>query len=139
MKDFSVRIDELLTFINTSGVEAMSSDQVSDLVECVEECNRYANNGEELVANGVYDKLLQVLQQVSPDSEAVKEIWSEVTLDEYTDYDVLFKQHPMYSIMTCKSKFCAEFTTFQDRLPYGRSIGFHASLKLNGHGIRVIY
>lgn len=139
MEGFSVRIDELLTFVDLNGVEAMNSDQVSDLVECVEECHRYANNGEELVANGVYDKLLEILQRVSPDSEAAREIWSDVTSDEYTDYDVLFRQHPMYSIMTCKSKDSVEFTNFLDRLPYGRAISFHASLKLNGHGIRIMY
>jgi len=139
MQDVMLKIDDLLSFVDWHGVDALDSDRVADLIECVEACHYSANNGEELVADAVYDRLVEILRLAAPDSDAAKYIWDKDTGEGMVDLDILFKQHPMYSIQTCKSKDCAEFAAFIDRLPYARAINFHASLKLNGHGIRIIY
>lgn len=141
MNNVSLEIGDFLGFCDLNGVEALDSSQVEQLERIIEECNNSANRGEQLVVDAIYDRLMEILRQVSPESELCKYIWedSNEELDENDDSDRLFLANPMYSIRTCKSYNCDEILDFVKRLPDDKEFEAHLSIKENGHGIRVVF
>lgn len=141
MNSVSLEIGDFLGFCDLNGVEALDSSQVEQLERIIEECNNSANRGEQLVVDAIYDRLMEILRQVAPESELCKYIWedSNEELDENDDSDRLFLANPMYSIRTCKSYNCDEILDFVKRLPDDKEFEAHLSIKENGHGIRVVF
>lgn len=141
MNNVSLEIGDFLGFCDLNGVEALDSSQVEQLERIIEECNNSANRGEQLVVDAIYDRLMEILRQVAPESELCKYIWedSNEELDENDDSDRLFLANPMYSIRTCKSYNCDEILDFVKRLPDDKEFEAHISIKENGHGIRVVF
>ena len=141
MNNVSLEIGDFLGFCDLNGVEALDSSQVEQLERIIEECNNSANRGEQLVVDAIYDRLMEILRQVAPESELCKYIWedSNEELDENDDSDRLFLANPMYSIRTCKSYNCDEVLDFVKRLPDDKEFEAHLSIKENGHGIRVVF
>lgn len=138
MTDVMLGIGDFLGFCDMNGVEALSSEQVQDLEDYIRLCNEKANDGDALVADAIYDRLIDILRQVNPDSDLCKYIWED-SVDELDDTDNLLVQNPMYSIQTVKSYTCQELRDFVGRLPDGVPFDMFFSAKLNGHGIRLKY
>lgn len=141
MNNVSLEIGDFLGFCDLNGVEALDSSQVEKLERIIEACNNSANRGEQLVVDAIYDRLMEILRQVAPESELCKYIWEDSSeeLDENDDSDRLFLANPMYSIRTCKSYNCDEILDFVKRLPDNKEFEAHISIKENGHGIRVVF
>lgn len=141
MNNVSLEIGDFLGFCDINGVEALDSSQVEKLERIIEACNNSANRGEQLVVDAIYDRLMEILRQVAPESELCKYIWEDSSeeLDENDDSDRLFLANPMYSIRTCKSYNCDEILDFVKRLPDNKEFEAHISIKENGHGIRVVF
>lgn len=132
-----VGIKDLLGYYDSDGIDAIQSERIQELEEYIKECNTAQNNGEDLVVNAIYDRLMEILRQVNPESELCKYIWEDST-DELDSSDDLVISNPMYSITTAKSYDCMEYINFLNRLPDGYYSVF-SSVKLNGHGIRLKY
>lgn len=139
--NIKLEIGDFLGFCDLNGTEALESDQVEQLERIIERCNEATNNGEQLVVDAIYDRLMEILRKVNPDSELCKYIWEDTAedLDTSDESDKHFIANPMYSIRTCKSYDCDELQDFVKRLPENESFELHASIKENGHGIRIIY
>lgn len=139
--NIKLEIGDFLGFVDLNGVEALESSQVEQLERLVETCNDFANKGEQLVVDAIYDRLMEILRKVAPESELCKYIWedSDEELDASDDSDRLFLANPMFSIRTCKSYDCDELTDFIKRLPDNTPFDAHLSIKENGHGIRVVF
>lgn len=139
--NIKLEIGDFLGFCDLNGVEALESSQVEQLERIITTCNDYANRGEQLVMDSIYDRLMEILRQVCPQSELCKYIWedSDEDLDESDESDKLFLANPMYSIRTCKSYTCDELLDFVKILPDNKVFEAHLSIKENGHGIRTVY
>lgn len=134
-----LKIGDFLGFCDLNGVEALSTEQVQELEDYVAMCQAAAGQGEDLVPNAIYDRLIDLLVKANPDSSYVTKIWESLGGDDLDDSDDLVVKHPMFSIQTVKSYDCDELTAFIDRLPDDGSFDAHISIKLNGHGIRLKY
>lgn len=132
-----LEIGDFLGFCDLNGVEAIQSEQVQKLEEYITACNDAHNDGRDLVSDAIYDRLMEILRTVSPDSELCKYIWED-SVDELDDTDSLIRNNPMYSIQTIKSFDCDEIKDYVKRLP-DENFTAHISVKLNGHGIRLKY
>ncbi len=130
-----IKIGDFLGFCDLKGVEAVQTEQVQELEEYVRQIHEAHNNGDDLVPDAIYDRLMELLRKLAPDSELCKFVWED-SVDELDDTDELVKSNPMYSIQTVKSFDCQELKDFITRLPNVTFAG-HASAKLNGHGIRL--
>lgn len=137
-KNIMLEIGDFLGFCDLNGVEAIQTEQVQQLEEYITACNKAHNEGEDLVPDAIWDKLMSILRQVNPESELCKYIWED-SVDELDDTDTLFVNNPMYSIQTVKSFDCMELKDFVKRLPDDIEFDMHFSVKLNGHGIRLKY
>lgn len=133
-----LEIGDFLGYCDLNGVEAVTSEQAERLELYIRACHESASKGEPIVENAIYDRLMEILREVNPNSELCSYIWEDEG-GELTDTDALFRVHPMYSIQTVKSWDCKEYRDFLKRLPSGVPISFHASFKENGHGIRLVY
>jgi len=136
--NLSIQIGDFLGFCDLNGVDALTSEQVEELEGYVARCQESMNQGEALVVDAIYDRMVEILRQVNPDSELITHIWEESTDFNFDDTDYLFKKYPMYSIQTVKSFDCKELDDFVKRLPDG-SFDVHLSYKENGFGIRLVY
>ena len=130
-----VEIGDLIGFVDLNGVEAMQTEQVQRLEELISQCNELYHSGDALVADSVWDRLMEILSKVNPESELCKYIWED-SVDEVQDDDSIFMKNPMFSIQTVKSFECDELAAFIERLP-DEPFDAHVSAKLNGHGIRL--
>lgn len=139
--NIKIEIGDFLGFCDLNGVEALESSQVEQLERIIATCNEYTNKGEQLVVDAIYDRLMEILRKVAPESELCKYIWedSNEELDKDDESDKLFLANPMYSIRTCKSYTCDELADFIKKLPDNKEFEAHLSIKENGHGIRVVY
>lgn len=139
--NIKLEIGDFLGFVDLNGVEALESNQVEQLERLIETCNDFENKGEQLVVDAIYDRLMEILRKVAPESDLCKYIWEDSSdeLDESDDSDRLFIINPMYSIRTCKSYDCDELNDFIKRLPDNIPFDAHLSIKENGHGIRVVF
>ena len=140
MDSQKVRLDisSFLGFCDLNGVDAIQTEQVQQLEELISACNQSRNDGVDLVPDAIWDRLMEILRQVNPESELCKYIWED-SVDEIDDTDTLFQNNPMYSIQTIKSFDCDEIKNFVKRLPDNQTFDAHISVKLNGHGIRLKY
>ena len=143
MNKIKLEIEDFLGFVDMNGEDALDSDQVERLENYIYECNSaMAKNETPLVVDAIYDRLVDILKKANPDAKVLKEVWSEdeVSLEEFNsnDYFKFLRVEPMRSINTVKSYDCDELNQFISRLPDGE-FDIHASTKLNGHGIRLVY
>lgn len=137
-KNIVLEIGDFLGFCDLNGVEAIQTEQVQQLEEYITACNEARNEGDELVPDAIWDRLMSILRQVNPESELCKYIWED-SVDELDETDTLLVNNPMYSIQTIKSFDCMELKEFIRRLPDDVEFDMHFSVKLNGHGIRLKY
>lgn len=133
-----LEIGNFLGFCDLNGVEAIKSEQVQQLEEYISQANEARRSGNELIPDAIWDRLMEILRQVNPESELCKYIWED-TVDEMDDTDDIVRSNPMFSIQTVKSWDCDEFKNFVKRLPDDVTFEGHLSVKLNGHGIRLKY
>ena len=133
-----LRIGDFLGFCDMNGVDALNTEQVSELEEYISAANEARNEGKELIPDALWDRLMEILRQVNPESELCKYIWED-SVDELDDTDAVINNNPMYSIQTIKSFDCDELSAYIKRLPDDISFDVHVSVKLNGHGIRLKY
>lgn len=138
MNNIILEIGDFLGFCDLNGVEAMQTEHVQKLEEYISMCAEGHNNGDSLVPDAIWDRLMSILRQVNPDSDLCKYIWED-SVEEYDDTDNIVRKNPMYSIQTVKSYDCDELNDFVSRLPDGYIFDAHVSVKLNGHGIRLKY
>lgn len=132
-----VEIGNLLSQVDLYGVSSLQEDKIDDLERYIQDCNEAMNgDGEPLVEDAIYDKLVQLITQVRSDSPVLQELWSED--DEVVgSYNKLLEENPMVSILTVKSWNDDAITQFIQRMP--ETANYLASYKINGHGIRVVY
>ena len=132
-----VEIGNLLSQVDLYGVPALQEDKIEALERYIQDCNEAMNgDGEPLVEDAIYDKLVQLLTMVCSDSPVLQELWSED--DEVVgSYNKLLEENPMVSILTVKSWNDDAITQFIQRMP--ETANYLASYKINGHGIRVVY
>lgn len=132
-----LEIGDFLGFCDLNGIDALNTERVKKLEEYISTCNEEHNKGNDLVSDAIYDRLMDILRKVNPDSELCQHIWED-SVDEFEDTDSLVRSNPMYSIQTVKSYDCDEIKDFVKRLP-DETFTAHISVKLNGHGIRLKY
>ena len=138
MDNLNVRIEDMLGYIDTHGVEGFDDSKVEELEAILHGCNELMKDlYADPVADSIYDHLYAVLKQVKPSSGIFNEIWEDD--GDITDYTDLLVKNPMMSIETAKSYECSELTNFIKRIPEDEDYGYFASYKINGHGIRVVY
>ena len=132
-----VEIGNLLSQVDLYGVSSLQEDKIEALERYIQYCNEAMNgDGEPLVEDAIYDKLVQLLTQVRSNSPVLQELWSED--DEVVgSYNKLLEENPMVSILTVKSWNDDAITQFIQRMP--ETANYLASYKINGHGIRVVY
>lgn len=132
-----VEIGNLLSQVDLYGVSSLQEDKIDALERYIQDCNEAMNSdGEPLVEDAIYDKLVQLLTKVRSDSPVLQELWSED--DEVIgSYNKLLEENPMVSILTVKSWSEDAITQFIQRMP--ENANYLASYKINGHGIRVVY
>lgn len=137
-----VEIGEILGYFDMNGADAVTSEQVERLENYIELCNKTSSEGVPLVVDAIYDRMVEVLKILNPDSELLKQVWEDdaVSEDDFhsSDLHCLVAKEPMMSIQTCKSYDCPELKTFIEKLPDG-ALDLHGSIKENGHGIRLVY
>lgn len=145
MNNIKLEIADFLGYCDLNGTDAVTSDMIERLEYFIDECNK-AMNGEgiPIVADAIYDRLVEILKAVNPDDDLLRQVWSEDEGESLDDIDIedlrysLLRQEPMKSICTCKSFDCQELLDFVKRLPDG-DFDAHISCKENGHGIRLVY
>ena len=133
----ALEIGDFLGFCDMNGDEAMSSDEIEKLEKYVLTCQEKHKTGDSIVSDAVYDKMIEILQRVKPDSEYIGRIWDEAGSTELDDTDKVFAANPMYSIQTIKSYDSQALIDFKNMLP--KTVDIHASYKENGWGIRLVY
>ena len=138
MSNIKLEIGDFLGFCDLNGLDALNNDKIQRLEDYINLCNEGMNNGEPIVEDAIYDRLMEILRKVSPSSELVNKIWENYE-SELDRTDAVFIQNPMYSIMTVKSYDCDEIKEYVKRLPNNVEFDAHISVKLNGHGIRLKY
>ena len=138
-----------LLFLIHDYSEMTTTEAQEQYIESIEgfiaDCRKAANRGEEMVSDSVYDTAVSLLQKLKPDSPLLSETWSDDTngapLDESIDIQVM--HHPMMSIQTIKDLSLKEMKDYANRLyteiEKSGNITMHASMKMNGHGIRFVY
>lgn len=136
MNNIVLEIGDFLGFCDLNGVEALQTEQVSKLEEFISRCNEAQNDGNPIVADAIYDRMIEILKKVNPYSELCKYIWED-SVDELDDTDDIIRNNPMYSIQTVKSFDCDEIKNYVKRLPDNIPFDAHISVKENGHGIRL--
>lgn len=125
-----------------NGSDSFTAEKIDKLEELITACNKAENEGTELVADAIYDKMIDILKQVKPDSSLLSEVWSEASEDTSSvseERKEMLRKHPMKSINTAKSFDCAEYRGFLEKLPEGIDFTLHASYKENGHGVGLAY
>lgn len=132
-----VEIGSLLLQVDLYGVSSLQEDNIEALERYIQDCNEAMNSdGEPLVEDAIYDRLVQLLTIVRSNSPVLQELWSKD--DEVVgSYNKLLEENPMVSILTVKSWEDEAIKQFIHRMPSTAS--YLASYKINGHGIRVVY
>lgn len=122
-------IDQLETVIKAANNDAAEREMLGP-----------AADREPLISDPIYDVLMDYLGELNPDSPLLHQVWSKD--DEGADFDSLLDQHlafyPMLSIQTVKSLMDKALAKFRSLLPVS-TVQMIASVKMNGHGVRVVY
>lgn len=134
----NLELDALLGCVDENGVDSLTNEQVESLINHIKKCNDAMNMGDPIVPDAIYDRMVAILKHINPDADVLNAIWEDGGTD-LTDDDAVFKSNPMYSIQTVKSFDCDELRDYVNRMPDGFVFDGHASVKLNGHGIRLVY
>lgn len=137
-KNVVVDIGDFLGFVDMNGTEALTSDKLEELEGYIRTLQNAQRQGEQLVLDAIYDRLMEFLRERCPDSELATQIWEDGG-EEIDNTDDIFLANPMFSIQTVKSLDCKELNDFVRRLPDDISFDMHASYKENGFGIRLVY
>lgn len=136
--NIKIEVGDFLGFCDLNGIEALTSTQLEQLENIIRRCQNSTNEGDMIVSDAVYDRLMGILRETIPDSELVTQIWEDGGEEEFDNYDDVFDRNPMFSIQTVKSLDCKEMRTFIQMLPQG-VFDVHVSFKENGFGIRLVY
>jgi NAD-dependent DNA ligase len=98
-------------------------------------CNKAYEQGKPIIEDSVWDALIKLLRSVKPSSNLL--VGNYGTDESKTiDDDLLIA--PMLSIKTAST--WAETSEFVRSVEeFGGEVALHASYKMNGHGIRIIY
>lgn len=131
------RLEVILTRYNDVDREGHKEETIEILESLIKDCQDAANKGEELVPDSIYDVLIDYLKELKPDSEFLKNVWSEDVEEIDEDLDVHLVKHPMMSIQTIKSMSDKALVNFRNLLPAG-AVEVCVSAKENGFGIRVV-
>lgn len=134
MANFKLLLDQH----NSLETQADLEEHIDALEEFIIECNKSEAEGIELYPDSVYDTVKEWLKELCPDSPVLQQVWSEDSGDALEDYDRFLIEHPMLSIQTIKDVQSKEMSDFVNSLPDG-DIMILASMKENGHGIRIVY
>lgn len=126
----------ILDLHNNLDETGITDEYIDALEGFINECNESEANGVELVDDSVYDTVKSWLIDVKPDSEVLKHVWSTDASD-LTDLDIYQRKFPMVSIQTIKDINDKDVDDFISRMHGNTSM--LASMKLNGHGIRVVF
>lgn len=141
MENTKIIIQEILTGVQSQGRLYFDDEAIEKLESCISECNYQTNlkeAGEQIVSDAIYDKLVEMLRAVKPESSILKHIWEED--GDISDYNDQLLKHPMMSINTVKTYDSKFYSDFEEVLMgIGGVVDLFASFKLNGHGIRVVY
>lgn len=137
-----------ILFLITKYEDMHTTEEQEAYIESVElfiqECRAAANRGDELYSDAVYDNAIEILRTLRPDSPLLGTVWSEDSGEALdADLDAQLVVHPMLSIQTVKDLSCKQMLAFAERVEdlslENGVVTLHASLKENGHGIRVVY
>ena len=136
-----VRIEKFLNGVSLEGITSLTTDKIDELENLVSESNSAHNRKEAIqseLADVIYDRLVEILKEVRPESRVLSEIWEESDEDikEFTYY---LEKEPMLSIQTIKSYDSQGFADFLRVLDENNVEELFSSFKLNGHGVRVVY
>lgn len=134
-----MKLELLMDMHNSIEQEGITQEYIDALEEFITECNEAEAKGLELVDDSVYDTVKVWLEEANPESDVLKHTWSEDDSD-LTDLDVFQAKFPMQSIQTIKDLSDKGVADFIKRLPVDNSpVKMMASMKMNGHGIRVVF
>ena len=142
MANIKLEINSILGLVDLNGAEALDTEGIEKLEGYIEKCREASGSGMPIVADAVYDRLMEILKEVDPENHLLSEIWgdAEVSEEDFDD-DEKYKflaQYPMSSIQTIKDYSVPELQDFVNALP-DEPFDLHYSLKENGHGIRLVY
>lgn len=116
-------------------------------VETLEQFIREANkantvaDGTQRYPDDLYDQAFDLLKTIKPDSEVLLELWDQTDEGLQDKYTMLLARNPMKSITTIKDITSATFKNYIKtiRVAGYETADFIANVKLNGHGIRLVY
>lgn len=114
----------------------VTDEYIEALEQFINDCNKAEAQGDELVPDSIYDTVKNWIEEVAPDSPVLKHTWSEDE-SELTDLDVFQSKFPMVSIQTIKDINDKGVDQFIEKMT--GSMRFLAAMKMNGHGIRVVF
>ena len=135
----NINIKLLIDLHDSIDEQGITDEYIEALEAFIIDCNEALANGEELVDDSVYDTVREWLEDANPDSYVLKRVWSN-DVSDLTDLDVYQAKFPMVSIQTIKDLSDKGVDEFISRLPAdGSNIIMNASMKMNGHGIRVVF
>lgn len=130
-------------------VEELDSDAIDRVEAFIDACNVAAADfdGEPLVEDAIYDRLIEILKETSPESGLLAHLWDDTedvtTTDIDPELDKYLLNHPMLSIQTVKSwnepGFMDLFAAIEDMKVADNGTSIFFASKINGHGIRVVY
>lgn len=129
-------------------IDDYNSDTIEALESFIIDCNTAASatEGEPLVEDAIYDRLIEILREVKPASGIFNELWDAPDESEavaHPKYDVHLRAHPMLSIQTVKSWDDKYIVPFLERIgnliEENGGVNLLLAYKLNGHGVRVVY
>lgn len=134
-------LDKIAEVLGKDWPSEPSSGQLDTLEELIDECNDRARGGDPIVADGVYDRLIELLREHRPESDLLNQIWSDPLGSDSAPsghYTSIQNKHPMMSITTVKDWGSPVLRKFIRQFP-DDSMSFHMSYKIDGHGVRVVY
>lgn len=129
-------LDEIATLLD---LPTFDEDSLGVLEDVIEQANDHARQGDPIVADAVYDRLVGILRRFRPTSPLLQELWESPDESSVgSSYASLLARHPMMSILTVKSWDSPDIKNFLYQFT-DEPMSFHLSYKLDGHGVRVVY
>lgn len=127
---------ELSNIEKVLGFAEFDEAGVDMLERAIEDCNAAATKGSPLVADSLYDRLIELLTSERPQSALLSHLWNDDETGN-TDYTEHLQANPMMSIQTVKRWDDKEVIRWMEEIEDGMSI--HMSFKIDGHAVRVVY
>lgn len=113
----------------------LSDKRIEELEGLISDLNHEAAKGTEAVTDAVYDALVRVLRESSPNSGILAQLWDVPQESPEIEFNTLLEQYPMLSITTIKGY--EDLDVFSALVPDNTEL--FSSFKINGHGIRIVY